>query len=200
VLLAVLVAWAPWVATASPRVKATEPVAKNVLLEVKDVIPLGGEHGHVVMLVSKDEDKVLPILVDTQAAVAIAFRLAHREAPYPLSEDLLEDVVRNLGGQVTLVELQEVDGKLFRTRVTMKQGGKQHQFSARPSDSIALALTSGAKIFASPQVMKMASISREDLLRLHAQPGPSGIPEDARPGIGGSGPESDAPSSPRLEL
>jgi uncharacterized protein len=184
--IVLLVAWVPGV-----RASAAAPEDGQVLLEVRDVIPLGEQQGHVVMLVSQDESQVVPILVDTEAAIAIAFRLAHRSSPYPLAEDLLDDVVRGMGGEVTRVELTEVEGDRFKTRVYVQQGRKRHAFAARPSESIALALTSGAKIFASPAVMSSASISRDELHRLS---------EEEQQGVGGSGPPSEPERRPRYEL
>ena len=49
----------------------------------------------------------LPIFVDEAAAMAIAFRLAHVEPPHPLAQDLLDDVVEELGGQVTEVRIDD---------------------------------------------------------------------------------------------
>jgi len=171
-------------ATAAP----TSP--PQTQLEVRDVIPLGGEHGHVVMLVTKDQEKVIPLMVDTQAALAIAFRLSHRSSPYRLSEDLLDDVVKDLGGHVTRVDISRVEGDIFKTMVHVQQGKKLHRFSARPSDSIAMALSSGATICASAEVIDAASITKEDLMKMHQAP-----PGDEGPGVGGSGlPSADRPT------
>lgn len=150
-------------------------------MEVRDVIPLTTADTHAVVLVSKDRGTVLPIFVDEGAAVAIAFRLAHREPPHPLAHDLLDRVVTELGGTVTEVRIDDVEDQIYQGRVFISQGQKHLQLNARPSDSISMALANGAKIFASKKVLAEAGITREEIDRLREHNG-----------VGGSGP---APSA-----
>ena len=117
-------------------------------MEVKDVVPLQAADSHAVVLVAKGTGTVLPIFVDESSAVAIAFRLAHRESPHPLAQDLLDVVVEKMGGTVTEVRIDDVKEDVFHGRVFISQGEKKLELDARPSDSIAMALTRGAKIFA----------------------------------------------------
>lgn len=151
-------------------------------MEVRDVVPLDAADSHAVVLVAKGSGTVLPIFVDESSAVAIAFRLAHRESPHPLAQDLLDRVVETLGGKVTEVRIDDVKEDVFQGRVFISQGEKKLELDARPSDSIAMALTRGAKIFATQKVLVEAGISREEIDELKRQ-GPPG------PGVGGSGEE-----------
>lgn len=160
-------------------------------MEVRDVVPLAAADSHAVVLVAKGSGTVLPIFVDEGSAVAIAFRLAHRESPHPLAQDLLDRVVEKLGGTVTEVRIDDVQQDVFHGRVFISQGERKLELDARPSDSIAMALTRGAKIFATEKVLAQAGISRAEIDQLrkngpHGAPGPA--PEQG-PGFGGSGEE-----------
>lgn len=146
-------------------------------MEVRDVIPLTTADTHAVVLISKDRDTVLPIFVDEGAAVAIAFRLAHRTPPHPLAHDLLDRVVTELGGTVTEIRIDAIQDQIYQGRVFISQGQKHLQLNARPSDSISMALANGAKIFASKKVLAEAGITREEIDRLREHNG-----------VGGSGP------------
>lgn len=159
-----------------------------VELEVRDVVPLREAQTHAVVLSTKDGATVLPIFVDEASAVAIAFRLAHRESPHPLSQDLLDSVVRELGGKVAEVRIDDLRDNVYFGRVIIVQGAKRLALDARPSDSIAMALGGEARILCTRKVLGEAGISREELDGLRGGRG--------GPGVGGSGP---APrSSPKL--
>jgi bifunctional DNase/RNase len=149
-----------------------------VELEVRDVVPLQEFQTHAVVLVSKDGQKVLPIFVDEAAAVAIAFRLAEREPPQPLAQDLLDSVVSELGGKVTEVRIDSLKDNIFSGRIIIRQGQQDHALEARPSDSIAMALKGGAPILAHRKVLDEAGIDQKDIDSL----------DDQGPGVGGSGP------------
>ncbi|MFZ5471469.1 MAG: bifunctional nuclease family protein [Myxococcota bacterium] len=153
---------------------ASQPLIE---LTVRDVIPLGEANVHAVMLVSK-EGTVLPVFVEEPAAVAIAFRLAHQPSPHALAEDLLDDLVARMGGKVTEIRLADVQNHLDDSRVMIRQGKRTLSVPARPSDSIAMALSSGAKIFATQSLLSTVGITREEIETLREELG-----------IGGAGPD-----------
>jgi uncharacterized protein len=147
-------------------------------LTVKDVVPLREAQTHAVVLSTRDGATVLPIFVDEGAAVAIAFRLAHRDPPHPLSQDLLASVVQQMGGRVTEVRIDDLRNDIYTGRVFIQQGGKQLSIDARPSDSIALALRGEARILVTRKVLSEAGIDKEEIDSLRGGDGP---------GVGGSG-------------
>ena len=163
-----------------PTLKAA---ACNGLVEVRvrDVIPIQEAHTNALVLVTKD-GTVLPVFVDQPAAIAIAFRLAHRTPPHPLSQDLLDDVVSKLGGKVTEVRIGDIHDDTSESRIFITQNGHQIGFASRASDAVAVALTNGAHIYASKQLIAKDGITRKEIEDMRKQMG-----------IGGSGP-SDHPS------
>jgi bifunctional DNase/RNase len=170
-----------------PGLKDSGTCPDFVELEVRDVIPLKEAKSNAVVLVSKDQSVVLPIFVDEGAALSIAFRLAHRTPPQPLSLDLLDSVLSRLGGEVTGVRIDDVHEHLLITHVFVRQGGRNLGFICRPSDAVALALKSRAKIFATKKVMAQAGITKKEIDQLGH--GGLGMPGDEHgPGVGGSGP------------
>ncbi|WP_375745297.1 bifunctional nuclease family protein [Corallococcus interemptor] len=161
--------------------KGSDPRACSELveLEVKDVVPLMEAQTHAVVLTTKDGETVLPLFVDEGAAVSIAFRLAERPPPQPLSQDLLDDVVSKLGGRVTEVRIDDLRDNVYSGRVFLQQGKKEMALDARPSDSIAMAMHSQARIRVTRKVLAMAGITRSEIEALQKQ-------QDL--GVGGSGP------------
>nr|WP_227028049.1 bifunctional nuclease family protein [Corallococcus soli] len=169
--------------------KGSDPKACTDLveLEVKDVVPLMEAQTHAVVLSTKDGETVLPLFVDEGAAVSIAFRLAERPPPQPLSQDLLDDVVSKLGGKVTEVRIDDLRDNVYSGRVFLQQGQKQLALDARPSDSIAMAMHSNARIRVTRKVLALAGITRAEIEALQQQQGM---------GVGGSGHGGDMDMGP----
>jgi len=173
--------------------RASEPRCKGdtctefLEMEVHDVVSLDEVSTHAVVLVTKDRAQVLPVFVDEGAAIAIAHRLAHRVSPYPQAQDLLDSMLTQLGGRLTEVRIDSVDGMALAGRVLITQGKKHLDLPARASDSISLALAHKGKIFASRKVLASAGLTRADIDMLKQHPiHPPGDGEG--PGTGGSGP------------
>jgi bifunctional DNase/RNase len=150
------------------------------------VVPLVEAQTHAVVLTTKSRDIVLPVFVDEASAVSIAFRLAEREPPQPLAQDLLDDVVEQLGARVTEVRIDDLRDNVYSGRVFLEQGKRKMTLDARPSDSIAMALTSHARIRVTRKVLTMAGISRDEIDGLQGGPGVGGsgrggMDEDAAP-------------------
>ncbi len=160
--------------------------AELVELEVQDVVPLEEAEAHAVVLATKDKGIVLPVFVDEASAISIAFRLAERQPPQPLAQDLLDDVVSQLGGKVTEVRIDDLRDNVYSGRVFLEQGKRKMTLEARPSDSIAMALTSHARIRVTRKVLTLAGITREEI---------EGLQQKEGPGVGGSGP-LEAPGFP----
>jgi len=148
--------------------------AELVELEVQDVVPLVEAQTHAVVLTTKDRGIVLPVFVDEASAVSIAFRLADRNPPQPLAQDLLDDVVKQLGGTVTEVRIDDLRDNVYSGRVFLQQGKRKMTLDARPSDSIAMALTSHARIRVTRKVLTLAGISRDEIEGLQGGPGVGG--------------------------
>lgn len=171
-------------ASCTPKKGASAAACKELVeLRVRDVIPLVESQTHAVVLTTEDGQLVLPIFVDESAAVAIAFRLAHLRSPQPLSQDLLGSVVSELGAKVTEVRIEDLHDDIYVGRIFLEQGERKMTLSARPSDSIAMALDGQARIRVTRKVLDEAGISRGDIDALR----------EGAPGVGGSGPATPVP-------
>ena len=94
----------------------------------------------IVLLREVTGERYLPIWIGAVEATAIAFAQQGVIPPRPLTHDLLKDVLDATGNQLDEVRITEVkDGVFFATLVF----GSGTEVSARPSDSIALALRTG---------------------------------------------------------
>jgi bifunctional DNase/RNase len=113
----------------------------------------------IVLLKEVDGIRYLPIWVGATEATAIAFAQQGLTPPRPLTHDLLKTIVVELGSTVESVQVTHLSEGVFFSKVLL---GKGIEVSARPSDAIALALKSGALIYATEDVFQAAGIEIPD--------------------------------------
>jgi bifunctional DNase/RNase len=109
----------------------------------------------IVLLREVAGERYLPIWIGAVEATAIAFAQLGVVPPRPLTHDLLKDVITGTGNELAEVRITEVrDGVFFAVLVF----GTGVEISARPSDSIALALRTGTKIVCAEDVLDEAGL------------------------------------------
>ncbi len=162
----------------------TRSGASPVELEVLGVVPLQTEGASLLVLKEKSGGTVLPIVVGRSEGIAIDLRMKRTPSPRPLGAELLEKTIGALGGRVLRVEIRSVQAALFRARVTLQQGDRRVEVDARPSDSVALAVTAHAPIFATREVMEQGGLTPHDLEKLRSAPAPGGAEEEGPRGPG----------------
>jgi bifunctional DNase/RNase len=99
-----------------------------------------------------DGEKSIVFYVDPSIGAAINTVLANETPPRPLSHDLFTECLSALGGRVTRVLIVKVEGEVFFARMFVEAQNelierKIVELDARPSDSIAMAVRSGAPIY-----------------------------------------------------
>ena len=110
---------------------------------------------HVVILKETDRDRYLPIWIGSVEATAIALEQQGVKPARPLTHDLLKDVVGALGRRLEQVRITDLQEGTFYAELVFDGGVK---VSARPSDSVALALRVGVPIHAEESVLAEAGL------------------------------------------
>ncbi|GAA4228445.1 bifunctional nuclease family protein [Streptosporangium album] len=109
----------------------------------------------IVLLKEAQGERYLPIWIGMTEATAIAMAQAEEPPPRPLTHDLFRDVLDGLGVRLNTVNIVALRDGIFFADLVFSNGV---EVSARPSDSIALALRTGARIFASEDVVREAGV------------------------------------------
>ena len=112
----------------------------------------------VVILEEVGGERVLPIWIGPGEASAIAMQLADMEFSRPLTHDLLVAVLGGLGGTLKKVIITRVEKNTYYAELIIHRNGEVISVDARPSDSIAVALRTDARIFAQDDLLERASI------------------------------------------
>ena len=112
----------------------------------------------VVVLKAKGTNRLLPIWIGPAEANSIAMHLSGKSAPRPMTHDLLDSIVVDLGAKVLRVVVSEIKDGTFYAKVIMQRNGDTIERDSRPSDAIALAVRTSAPIFAEEAVVERAGI------------------------------------------
>ncbi len=114
---------------------------------------------HVVILKEADNERYLPIWIGPWEANAIAMKLQGLAAERPLTHDLFAATL----AEIPVEERQEINSDLsddtFHARLFLAIGERTIEIDARPSDALALAVRTGAKIYAEPAVLERAGVA-----------------------------------------
>lgn len=112
----------------------------------------------VVLLKDVEVERYLPIWIGQCEADAIAMALQHIEPPRPMTHDLLNNIIQELGATVSHVLISELKDNTYHGRIVMDVAGRHVEIDSRPSDAMALAVRCGVPIYVTDKVMAQAAI------------------------------------------
>ena len=104
-----------------------------------------------------------PIVIGISEAIAIDRRLSGVDIGRPMTHDLLANTIEQLGATLDSIAITEiVDATFFATLNLTNENGRIIEIDARPSDAIALGITSDVPIFVDESVIKHATLPPMD--------------------------------------
>ncbi len=115
----------------------------------------------IVLLKTVDSNKFLPIWIGHPEAAAILMKLQGASTPRPMTHDLLCEMLGELDARCTRVAVTELRDNTFFASITLSVAGTDIEIDSRPSDALAIAVRSGAPIFAAEEVIAESAIEFE---------------------------------------
>jgi bifunctional DNase/RNase len=115
----------------------------------------------IVLLKTSEGNKFLPIWIGHPEAAAILMKLQGASTPRPMTHDLVTDMLTHLDARVVRIAVTELRDNTFYAMITLAVDGSEIEIDSRPSDAIALAVRSGAPIFAADAVIEESAIEFE---------------------------------------
>jgi len=135
--------------------------------------------GDMAAVLLKVEDEMLPIFIGMVEAMAIERARRGVQSPRPMTHDLLGDVIASADltlQRLVIDELTDEGSFLAALELQPTAGGTLRRVDSRPSDGMALAVRSGARIVVARQVVEKARAAEED-----SAPDDPARPRRARP-------------------
>jgi bifunctional DNase/RNase len=109
----------------------------------------------IILVKEIDGARYLPIWVGAVEATAIAFAQQGMTPHRPLTHDLLVNALAHFDKKISSVHLTELKDGVYYSMINFVDGSS---ISARPSDSLALAIRVRAPILATQQLLMEAAI------------------------------------------
>ena len=159
---------------------------------------------HVVILKDSDHDRYLPIWIGPWEASAIAMRLQGLTPERPLTHDLFAAAIDALGVRIERIIIAALSEETFHARLVLARPEGEVEIDARPSDALALAVRTNARIYAAEGVLEQAALGADSVLGDDAEgegeedaADPGGSRRRIRPALESFG---DAVVDPRLDV
>ncbi|AHY45741.1 hypothetical protein RradSPS_0458 [Rubrobacter radiotolerans] len=118
----------------------------------------------IVILKVEDENRYLPIWIGQPEARSILMKIQNQSFSRPLTHDLAVNLVSELGGTMERVTVTELRDSTFFAKIHLQIDGRSVEVDSRPSDALALAVRSGAQIFAADTVIEEAAVEFEEAI------------------------------------
>lgn len=129
----------------------------------------------VIILNSRQVNKVLPIWIGDLEAKTIAVILQNIKTQRPLTHELVMNTIEIMGGKLIKVVINRVEEHTFYATIHVAKGEEKIEIDSRPSDAIAIALKNRVPIFVNRELME-----REGQENPFQQPGGQRIQEPIR--------------------
>lgn len=116
-----------------------------------------GRPGPVVLL--RNEDRVLPIVINFPEANAIQMGLMGQKFGRPMTHDLICNVLAGLRGTIKSVNIYKIEDDTYYAYLDVEQRSADNEveqvlrIDARPSDGMAIAVRLGCPIYAAEEVL-----------------------------------------------
>jgi hypothetical protein len=119
-----------------------------------------------VVLLEDDRSRIVPIFVGLSEAISIYHALSGELSPRPMTHDLFISVLESLEVTINKVLIDDLDGGVYYARLTIKNGSKESEIDARPSDCLALALRAKAPIQIQEKIVSESNIKKSEVENL----------------------------------
>ena len=114
----------------------------------------------IIVLKERGGSRMLPIIIGISEVTAIKMKVSGVTPPRPLTHDLLQATIEQLGAKVEKILINKLEFNTFFAQLVLRtKDGKLTAVDARPSDSIVLALRASAPIFVAPDILEQVASS-----------------------------------------
>lgn len=127
-----------------------------VKMELVRVMIQDTQDEQVIVLKEADGERAFPIVIGSYEVMAIHRKIQGQRTPRPLTHDLIENVIRGLGGGLDRVVVHDLKNGTFYAKLMVKVNGREHEIDSRPSDAIVLAIQMMAPIWVEEKVLEEA--------------------------------------------
>ncbi len=129
----------------------------NVEVELSRIIINEQSDQQIIVLKERHGQRGFPIVIGIVEIFAIDRRLKGIKPPRPMTHDLLDSVIDNLGAKIEKIVINDLRNHTFYAQIHLSSNGRTVKVDSRPSDAIALGAASNIPIFVAEHVFEKTS-------------------------------------------
>ena len=129
----------------------------DVEVELSRILINESSDQQIIVLKERHGERSFPIVIGIVEIFAIDRRLKGIKPPRPMTHDLLDSVITNLGAEMQKVVINDLRNHTFYARIHLRANGQTVEIDSRPSDAIALGVASNAPIYVAEHVFEKTS-------------------------------------------
>ena len=111
----------------------------------------------IIVLKERYGQRSFPIVIGIAEIFAIDRRLKGIKPPRPMTHDLLDSVIENLGAKIKKIVINDLRNHTFYAKIHLSLNGGTVEVDSRPSDAIALGAASNIPIYVADHVFERTS-------------------------------------------
>lgn len=129
---------------------------ENKEAELSRIIINEASDQQVIVIKERNGKRSFPIVIGIVEIFAIDRRLKGIKLPRPMTHDLLNNVIDNLGAKIEKIIINDLREHTFYAKIVLSLNGETFEIDSRPSDAIALSSASKVPIFVAEKVFAQA--------------------------------------------
>ena len=129
----------------------------NIEVELSRIIINETSDQQIIVLKERHGERSFPIVIGIVEIFAIDRRLKGIKPPRPMTHDLLDSVVENLGAKIEKTVINDLRNHTFYAEIYLSVNGRTVKIDSRPSDAIALGVASNVPIYVAEHVFERTS-------------------------------------------
>jgi uncharacterized protein len=111
------------------------------------------DESQVIVLKEVDGERAFPIVIGFFEATSIDRRVRGLPSPRPLTHDLVNNVIEQMGGELQDIVISELREHTYFAKLRIRMDGELIDIDCRPSDAVCLAVTAKVPIYVSEDVL-----------------------------------------------
>jgi len=126
----------------------------DVRMDLARIIIRDDDDQQIIVLAERDGERQFSIVVGRYEGLTIERRVNGVESPRPMTHDLLANIIEDLDAELERVVIHDLREHTFFAKLVIRRNGSLIEVDARPSDAIALGVTSDTPIYVSESVLQ----------------------------------------------
>lgn len=125
----------------------------EVRMDLARIIIREDDDQQIIILSERDGDRQFPIVIGINEGLAIDRRVKGIVTPRPMTHDLMASIIDELECELEKIVIHDLRDHTFYAKLVIRRNGTLVEVDARPSDAIALGVTSDTPLYVEESVL-----------------------------------------------